>query len=139
MAYKKLFIDSDILLDLLLEREPYVHFTKYLLSEYSKYGLVLTTSALVMANINYVITGRIGKAQAKKSLSALLEILDVLPFEAEAFKSALDSKFGDIEDGIQHFIALKNNCDVIITRNLKDYKHSALPVLTAEQLLKTII
>ncbi|MCJ8211273.1 PIN domain-containing protein [Mucilaginibacter sp. RS28] len=139
MAYKKLFVDSDILLDMLLQREPHSYFTRYLLSEANKYDIALTTSTLVMANINYILTGQIGKSQAKKGLVNLFEILDVLPFEPDTFKLALSSQFSDVEDGIQHFIALKNDCDAIITRNIKDYKHSAIPVLTAEQLLREII
>ncbi len=139
MAYNKLFVDSDIILDMLLQREPYFYFTSYLLSEANKHNIALTTSTLVMANINYILTRQIGKSQAKKSLTGLFETMDVLPFEADAFKSALNSQFNDVEDGIQHFIALNNNCDAIITRNIKDYKHSAIPVLTAEELLRKII
>ena len=47
-------------------------------------------------------------------------------------------KFNDFEDNIQIHAAQKNSCDYIITRNIKDYKHSAIPVLTAEQFLETL-
>jgi len=72
MAYNKLFIDSDILLDMLLEREPHFYFTRYLLSESNKYNITLTTSALVMANMNYILTGKIGKTETKKKLKCTI-------------------------------------------------------------------
>jgi hypothetical protein len=50
----------------------------------------------------------------------------------------MNSSFNDIEDAMQHFIAMQNQCDVIITRNLKDYKKSLLPIMSAEQYLRTI-
>ncbi len=50
---------------------------------------------------------------------------------------SLDSDFRDFEDAIQYYIALENNLDIILTRNLKDFKKSKLPVLTAKEYLQT--
>jgi hypothetical protein len=49
---------------------------------------------------------------------------------------ALQSVFSDFEDAIQYFTAIQNNIPVILTRNLKDYKSSAIPVMTADDFLK---
>ncbi|MGV3761808.1 hypothetical protein [Parapedobacter sp.] len=51
----------------------------------------------------------------------------------------MTTAFNDIEDAVQYTIALANRCDMIITPNLKDYKKSLLPVMTAEQYLKTTL
>ena len=50
--------------------------------------------------------------------------------------AALNSNFKDFEDAIQYHTALENELDLIITRNKKDFKTSALPVLTAKEYLK---
>ena len=49
-----------------------------------------------------------------------------------------DDSFSNFEDGLQHFTAIENNQDIIITRNLKDFKNSKLTVMTAKQFLETI-
>jgi predicted nucleic acid-binding protein len=67
-----------------------------------------------------------------------VNLIDILPFEGDVIKLALVSGFVDLEDSIQYHIAQKYNCDAIITRNIKDYKKSKLPVLTAEQFLRTL-
>jgi len=51
---------------------------------------------------------------------------------------SLQSLFKDFEDAIQYYTATQNNVPVILTRNLKDYKQSAIPVMTAEDFLKNI-
>jgi predicted nucleic acid-binding protein len=138
MAYNNLFVDSDIILDLFLEREPHSKFTQILLAQSKIAGFNLNTSTLIIANLNYVLTGRIGKLKAKESIMIISEEMNVLPFEKDIITLALNSSFTDFEDSLQYFIAQKHNCDAIITRNTKDYKHSTIPVLTAEQFLQTL-
>lgn len=47
-----------------------------------------------------------------------------------------DDTFNDFEDGLQYYTALENEIGIIITRNLKDFKHSKIAVMTASQYLK---
>lgn len=68
-----------------------------------------------------------------------MDIFDILSLEADNIQHALQSTFTDFEDAVQYDIAKNNDCDTIITRNIKDYKHSAIPVLTAEQFLRTVL
>jgi predicted nucleic acid-binding protein len=138
MAYKRLFIDSDIILDILLQREPYSRYAQILFAEKKRGTFELNTSTLIIANLNYVLTSKFGKAAAKESLIGFLQTVNILSFEADAIEKALKSLFTDFEDSIQHFIAQKYHCDAIITRNIKDYKHSEIEVFTAEQFLKIL-
>ena len=64
--------------------------------------------------------------------------MQILPVDADGVRFAIDSKFKDFEDALQYYTALKHRCNYIITRNIKDYKSSGIPVLTAEQFLKTL-
>ncbi|MGZ3755384.1 MAG: PIN domain-containing protein [Mucilaginibacter sp.] len=138
MIYEKVFVDSDILLDLLLKREPFFIFSQSLLIQGRKKIINLNTSALVIANIHYILSKNIGKELAKESIHALINNVNVLPFEIDAIELAINSGFADFEDAVQHYVAQKNQCSAIISRNLKHYKKSHLPVLTAEQFLRTL-
>jgi len=135
MDYRRLFIDSDVLLDLMLNREPYFGYTQLLIIERHKRKLDLNTSALIIANIHYIISKKIGAKAATESIRNLVKLINVLPFETDIISLVLNSDFIDFEDGIQHFIANRYNCEAIITRNVKDYKPSTLPVYTTEQYL----
>lgn len=138
MAYKRLFLDSDVLLDMFLKREPFFFHTQILLIECIKGNIELRTSSLVIANIVYVLRKQVGILKAKENLKNLFNSAKVLPFEFDAIETAISSDITDFEDAIQFHIAQKHNCDAIITRNIKDYKNSTIPVLTAEQFLNTL-
>jgi predicted nucleic acid-binding protein len=138
MAYKHLFIDSDIILDMLVDRQPFSIYAEMLLEERKLSGITLSTSTLIIANINYILTKTIGKQGAKEGVKRILKLLEIFPFEKDAIESALNGSFTDFEDAIENYIALKHNADAIITRNTKDYKESTIPVLTAEQFLRTL-
>ncbi|PJJ83445.1 PIN domain-containing protein [Mucilaginibacter auburnensis] len=138
MTFKNLYLDSDVLLDMLLFREPFYGYTQLIFhySENSRFNV--STSSLIFANMNYILSKKMGAVKAKESLRALSDLIEVLPFDKDAVNFALSSSFSDFEDAIQHHIAIKNNCDAIITRNIKDYKQATIPVLTAEQFLRTL-
>ncbi len=138
MAYRYLFCDSDILLDLLLKRDPFYYYVQALLIESEKQDLILNTSALAIANVNYILCKEIGAPEARKKIRNLTRIIKILPFESSAVELAIDSRFLDLEDAFQYFIAKKNDCDIILTRNIKDYKQATIPVLTADQFLRTL-
>jgi predicted nucleic acid-binding protein len=138
MAYKHLFIDSDVLLDMLLNRDPFWGYTQLLLLESHNRAIKLSTSALVIANVNYILGKKIGALAAKNTIRTLVKRINILSFEHDIIELALISGFNDLEDGIQYLIAKRYNCDVIITRNIKDYKQSTIPVLTSEQFLSTL-
>jgi predicted nucleic acid-binding protein len=138
MAYKHLYVDSDVLLDMLLERQPFFEYSQLLLSQRKLNKIKLSTSALVIANINYIASKKLGNTIARENIKQLIKLIEVLPFETDAINKALDSNFVDFEDAIQNFIAEKHGCEAIITRNVKDYKQSRLPVYTTEQFLKIV-
>ena len=74
------------------------------------------------------------------SMSLCLQLLKVLvnvvSFDHQTIDAALASKFDDLEDGFQHFMALQCQADLIITRNKKDFRHAQLPTLTATEFLR---
>ncbi|MEJ7779941.1 MAG: PIN domain-containing protein [Daejeonella sp.] len=98
MDSEKLFIDSDILLDLFFDRKPYSqHAIKLFDIDLSEY-LSLHTSALVMANLHYIISKQRDKNYANECLAVLLKYIRILPLEFDAIEYGLTNKFEDFED-----------------------------------------
>lgn len=136
---KKLFIDTNIIIDLLSKREPFFNESANLFSLADKNKIEVSVSALTIANTSYILLRQMESAKAKAVLRKLRLIVKILPLNDKIVGLALnDDSFSDFEDGLQYFTALENNLELIITRNLKDFKNSKLPTMTAKQFLETL-
>jgi predicted nucleic acid-binding protein len=135
---QKLFIDTDIILDLLTAREPFYEYAATLFSLADNGKVSLHFSSLSFSNLNYMLSKQYSAAQARKLLSKFKTIVKVLAVDEKITELALSSDFKDFEDALQYYTAISNNIKMLITRNLKDYKHADIPVMTAEQYLRSI-
>jgi predicted nucleic acid-binding protein len=132
---EKVFVDTDIILDLLSEREPFYIHSATLFSRADKGEIKLFVSSLSFANLNYMLSRQYSTDQAKKKLLKFKTLVTVLAVNDKIIDLALSSDFRDFEDGIQYFTSIENNIKIILTRNLRDFKASEIPVMTAEQFL----
>ncbi|MEP7141564.1 MAG: PIN domain-containing protein [Ferruginibacter sp.] len=133
---ENVFVDTDIILDLLSNREPfYIHAAK-LFSAADKNEIKIYVPALAFTNLNYILSKQYSADQAKKKLLKFKTLVIVFAVTDKIIELALASDFKDFEDAVQYFIAIENNIKILLTRNLKDYKSSEIPVMTAEQFLK---
>jgi predicted nucleic acid-binding protein len=136
---KKLFIDTNIVIDLLSRREPYFLEAATLFSLADKKQISITASSLTIANTSYVLLRQMDSRKAKSILRKIRLVVGILALNDKIVDLALnDETLPDFEDVLQYFTALENGQDLIITRNLKDFKGSKLPVMTANQFIKTI-
>ena len=136
---KKLFVDTNIVIDLLARREPYYEEAANLFSLADKKIIELSISSLTIANTSYTLLRHTNTTSAKEILRKLRLIVNTLPLDDKIIGIALnDNSFDDFEDGLQYTTAMENNQDLIITRNLKDLKNSSLPVITARQFLEML-
>lgn len=127
----KVLIDSDILLDSFSGRLPFAESADMLLSLCNLGRVKGYVTPVIISNIYYILR-KVGSHQkVTTKLRELLTIVDVLEMRKETILTALNSKFTDFDDALQHFSA-KNSTqvDIIITRNVKDYKYGTLPVVT---------
>ena len=131
----KLFIDSDIILDLLIKRNEYQSSAK-LFTIIENKELKGYTSPIVFANVHYIMTKYGGKEKSILNLRILRKFLSILTLDEEILDEALYAEAPDFEDSIQYIASEKNEIDFIITRNKKDYKRSKIPALTATEFLK---
>ena len=136
---KKIFIDTNIVIDLLSRREPFYEEAAELFSLADKKQVELSVSSLTIANTSYVLMRQMDSSKAKSVLRKLRLILKTLPLDDKIIGLALnDETFPDFEYGLQYFTALEFEQDIIITRNLKDFKTSKLPTMTAKQFIESI-
>ena len=132
---ERLFIDTDIILDIVFKREPFFSDSQKVLSLIERNYFSGFTSSLIIANCYYIINSNRDKKIALKTISKLRSILNVLPFTDKEIGESLNSNIIDFEDGIQYFIALNNNINNFITRNISDYKDLDINVLTPKDFL----
>lgn len=136
---KKLLIDTNIIIDLLARREKFYLEAAGLFSLADKKKVKLSVSSLSFANTNYILLKEKRPDEARTILRKFKLIVNVLPLDDKVIDLALnDSGFNDFEDGLQYFSAIEHNQDIIITRNLRDFKKSEIPVMTAQQFLNTL-
>jgi predicted nucleic acid-binding protein len=135
---KLVFIDSDVLLDVILNRVIFYTSSAQILSLPIETGFTLCTSVHTLLNIHYFAKKQLGAQEAKQAVTLLTEQLQIISEDVSIVKQAIISDFKDFEDAVQYYAAKSAGADVIITRNIKDYKESTILVLTAEQFLSTL-
>jgi len=137
MNKPRLFIDSDVILDLVLQREEHFEFAQHLFVQYQQGKCVLFSSSIVVANLHFIIRKMHDVKFANSSVSFVSKHFKIIDASNEDIESSIQSKFSDFEDGVQYFSALRSKkIDALITRNVKDYKHAQLPVFTPKQWCK---
>ena len=134
---EKIFIDSDIILDVLAERDEFVEVAAELFELGHLNEIELFTTAVVLANVFYMLRKTSGIEKARKNLQKLRLIIHVLPIDEKIVDLSLNSQFNDFEDGLQYFTAKENNISKLITRNTKHYKVDDMIVETAEEYIRS--
>jgi predicted nucleic acid-binding protein len=135
---KKLFIDTNIILDLLAQRMPFYTDAAKLFSLADRKKLKLSISALCLADAHYILLKQNPDLEVRSVLRRFKILVTVLPLDDKITDLALNSEFRDFEDAIQYYTALENDQDLIITRNQSDFRESKLPVMTAGEFIKTL-
>jgi predicted nucleic acid-binding protein len=131
----RILYDTDVIFDLVLERQPYVEDAVELMrlnANGMDQGFI---SGLTPVNVFYVGRKILGAERAKLYIADLLTAIEVCPVTQSALIGALTLSFKDYEDAVQHACAVESGIDAIITRNVKDYKNATLPVYTPNDFL----
>ena len=136
MAYK-IFVDSDVVIDFFTDRAPHVNPASELfeLNEQGKVKLYL--SAISINNIYYIVRKFLGHKKTIEVVELLVEMTEIIGTTKNEIVQALKNNFPDYEDSVQYSSALTiEGLDVIITRNIKDYRNSSIAVMTPLNFLK---
>lgn len=136
---RNILLDTDVVLDFLLDRKPFSDDTLHILLKCEKKEMNAFVTPVIVANTYYLLRQKASHSYVIEQLKILLKIISVLSMDQKQVLSALDSKFTDFEDALQYFSALQNtNIEAILTRNGKDFKHAELPVFTPKEFLATL-
>jgi len=136
---KKIFVDTNILIDLIADRRPFSKYAIQLFSKAEGRKLKLYTSSHAIATTHYLLKKYMDEKELREILHALLEYLSVVAIDEATIKKGLKSKHKDFEDALQIISAYSiEKIDCIVTRNVKDFKEAEIPVFTPDQLVKLI-
>ncbi|MEO8711281.1 MAG: PIN domain-containing protein [Parafilimonas sp.] len=140
MAYN-FFIDSDVFLDVLVERKPFVEDSFELFkAQYNKLAQLYTTSSIIL-NVQYSGDKLLGKTSAKAAIKELLFFIKICLTDKAILQKAYNSPFTDVEDAVQYYSAAADKAiDFFVTRNIKDYKHADehLKIITPAEAIKIL-
>lgn len=134
----KAFIDTNVMLDFLGERETFYLSAAKIATLADKGKIEIIVSALSYATVSYFLTKYEGLEKTKDKLRKFKIISKICELDEKIIEKGLNSDFSDYEDSLQYFSALRAECDVLITRNTKDFKSAQIPVLTPDEFLNSL-
>ncbi len=134
----KLFIDTNVMLDLLGERAPYYDAIAKIATFADKGQVKLVVSALSYAITFYLLAKFEGSNVVKEKLRKFKVISVVADLTDKVIDKGLSSNFPDFEDALQYHCAITMDCNILITRNVKDFKGAVIPVLTPLEYLRSL-
>lgn len=130
----KVFIDTDVIIDFLADRKPFSESAAILFNRIEKNEIEGFTSSQSISNLYYILRKFDSHRKVVQTLRDLISLIGILPVDQAIIEQALQSGFADFEDGIQNFCAETGQVDVIVTRNIKDYKKSSMAVMSPDLL-----
>lgn len=136
---KNVFIDTNILMDIFSNREPFVKMSLKIYILGNQKQIQLYTSSNTITTLHYLLKKYIDEDKIRMALEQVLENIQIIPVDANIIRKSLKSNHKDFEDAIQIISAQSiHSMDCIITRDLKDYKNSEIKVFTPDEFLSKI-
>lgn len=136
----KVLLDTCVVVDVLQKREPFYQNAMDIFLSISNRELEGVLTAKSLTDIYYIIRRSLhNEMETRKYLNTLFVLFDVEDTFSIDCQLALQSKMKDYEDAIMVETALRIGVDCIVTRNIKDYELSTIPVLSPEQLLAQLL
>ena len=130
--------DTDVVLDLFLDRHPFAEAAAIMFSKVEERVVQGYVSATTITTIYYLATKTIGIKKAKWATRKLLSLLEVASVDRAVIEGALEGKYKDFEDGVIAEAARQIQADVIITRNVRDFRTSPVPAHSPAEMLKIL-
>jgi len=131
----RVLFDTNIILDLLLDREPFAEHAAELWCANADGRIEGFVSVITPINLFYIARRLRDHTTAFRAVQELLAAFAVCPLDQSSLHTALTLPFNDYEDAVQHVSAVNNSLDAIVTRNLKDFAGATIPVFSPAELL----
>jgi predicted nucleic acid-binding protein len=134
----KVLFDTNVILDVLLDREPFSDDASLLLSMVERSEMTGFVCATTITTIHYLATKALGSQAALCHIKSLLALLVVAPVNRVVLEHAASSKFTDFEDAVLHEAACHAGAKYIVTRNPVDFAHAKLPVFEPKEFINAL-
>jgi predicted nucleic acid-binding protein len=134
----KVLFDTNVILDVLLEREPHVDAASKLFALVDNGRIDGWICATTATTIYYIASKSLGARRARDQVHGLLGLFEVAPVDKAVLDGALDIDFSDYEDAVVHEAARAVGATLIVTRDRDDFVHSAIPALDPQELLAVV-
>jgi len=131
----KILFDTNIILDVMLDREPFSEPAVQLLSLVEKSRIEGLLCATTITTIHYLSTKVMGAVSAKNKIKDLLNLFKIAAVNRSVLEDALRSKFTDFEDAVIYEAACYAKAEAIVTRDPKGFKLSKLPIYDSNEML----
>lgn len=132
---KKVFIDTDVVIDFLTKREPFAIESMKIMEYGVRKQIEIHISSLSLNNIHYLISRKENKVIAKNHIKSLMKFIEILSVHRSTMEKAAYSDFKDFENAVQKYCAEENEIKTFITRNIKDYTKSNLSIQTPREFI----
>lgn len=133
-----MLFDTNIVLDVLLDREPFATVGAHLFSHVERGILPGYICATTVTTVHYLAHKALGAEQARQKIRTLMRLFEVVPVNRTVLESALASRLADFEDAVLHEAALHVGAEGIVTRDPTGFKGARLPVYTPDELWKAL-
>lgn len=134
----KTLFDTNVVLDVLLDREPFSTEASLLLSKVERSEIIGFICATSVTTIHYLVAKALGRKAAAQHIHSLLSLFVIAPVNGVVLENAVDSKFADFEDAVLHEAACHAGAKYLVTRNIKDFKNAKIPVFEPKEFLVAI-
>jgi predicted nucleic acid-binding protein len=130
----RIFLDTNVVLDLLGKRKPFYYDAKMFLSLHANGLARLQIAECSLGNLYYLAFNVYKLPHSEVLMNELIAVCDLLSAGKDVIHKSLNSNFKDKEDALQYYTALANRCDFLITRDKKDFKYAEeIPVLSPQE------
>ncbi|TSA50628.1 PIN domain-containing protein [archaeon] len=134
----RVLIDTNIVMDVLLARRPFVESASRIFSLVEQSKIEASLCATTVTTVDYLLTQSLSRDEARQALRRLLDLFKIAPVNRSVIEKALRSKIEDFEDAVLEQAACLVGAEAIITRNTKDFGRSSIKALDPAELLAAL-
>jgi predicted nucleic acid-binding protein len=133
-----IFVDTNVLLDVLLARQPFVQHAQRLWSLAERGQIQGAVSAVSFLNVYYVVRRLASRAQADRAVRGMRAIFQVIPVDREIIDQAINARLADFEDAVQSACAVRAGAVCIVTRDERHFARSSVPAIATDAFLAKV-
>lgn len=134
----RVLLDTNVLLDVVLERQPFSEQAKAVLELLERKQFTGLICANSVTTVFYVIRKVVGTPRAILAIKSLLSLCEVAPVTHSVLERASVALFSDFEDAVIHESASQAAATIVVTRDIKDYKNATLAIYRPEELVRLL-